>query len=257
MKSVPHGRTDVLVGSRFVAGYSIASQREDGTFQVRRTQVPTQNYFDIQLADVNGDGREDLITSCGDIFLRQPDGSLAPTPSFHMTPPSGEQPGWAYMAAADFDKDGWTDVAFLAGGKEGTTVWLYRNTARAQQPFSRDPSAKFVVPGADVCRDGATVADWNGDGIADLILHARGKEPGACILTGSTADGLSPQRAVFVKVDYVPHFDTRFGVADFNGDGRPDLAGFGPSPAGAVGVYIWLQGRGAGDRGLGARAGSE
>ena len=27
-------------------------------------------YMDIQLADVNGDKREDLITSCGDIFLR-------------------------------------------------------------------------------------------------------------------------------------------------------------------------------------------
>jgi hypothetical protein len=89
-------------------------------------------------------------------------------------------------------------------------------------------------------RDGPTVADWNADGIPDLILCAQGK-PGACILTGSVQDGLSAQRIVTIPLDYEPHYDTRLGVADFNGDGQPDLAGFGPSAVGAMGVYIWLQ----------------
>jgi hypothetical protein len=91
-----------------------------------------------------------------------------------------------------------------------------------------------------VLRDGPTVADWNGDGAADLVLCSRGN-PGACILTGSPQDGLSAERLVRVPLDYEPHYDTRLGVADFNGDGRPDLAGFGPSAVGAVGVYVWLR----------------
>ena len=106
---------------------------------------------------------------------------------------------------------------------------------------SREPNAKFVVPGVDVLRDGPTVADFNGDGIADLVLCKRDKQPGACVLTGAAADGLHAQRTVAAKLDYVPHHDTRLGVADFNGDGRRDLAGFGPAATGAVGVYIWLQ----------------
>jgi len=235
------GRPDLLIGSRFVQGYSIACGREDGGFDVRHTKAPSQTYFDIQWADVNGDRREDLITSCGDIFLRQPGGSPAETPAFHLTPPSGEPAGWAFMAAADFSKDGRTDVAMVAAAKDGAAVWLYRNTANATAPFPAEPSEKFVVPGVDVCRDGPTVADWNGDGTADLILHVRDKPPGACVLAGSASDGLDPRRAVSITLDYTPHFDTRFGVADFNGDGRADLAGFGPSAVGATGVYIRLQ----------------
>jgi len=235
------GRMDLVIGARFVTGYYVASQREDGTFQVHQTRAPSKTYLDIELADVSGDGREDLLTSSGDIFLRQPDGSLARTPTFHLTPPPGEPQGWAFLAAADFDRDGWTDVTLLANGQDGTTLWLYRNTRNPQEPFPGNPGVKFVVIDATVNRDGPTVADFNGDGVADLALCTRNERPGVRILTGSTIDGLDPRRVVSVRLDYVPHFDTRLGAADFNADGRLDLAGFGRSPTGAVGVYIWLQ----------------
>ena len=235
-----HGGTkaDLVIGSRFVQGYSVALQRDDGTFQIRQARFPAQPYMDIELADVNGDHRDDLITSCGDIFLRQPDGSLGETPAFHLAPPAGEPKGWNFLAAGDFDHDGWTDVALLANGPDGVIVWLYRNTRDPQAPFPAQPSAKFVVPDTVVLRDGPTVADTNGDGIPDVILTTKSK-PGLMILTGAAADGLSPRRTVSIKLDYTPHFDTRLGVGDFTGDGRIGLAGFGPSPTGAVGVYIF------------------
>jgi len=238
-----NGKTDLVIGSRFVSGYYVACQQEDGAFRVRQTKAPAQTYLDMELADVNGDEKEDLITSCGDVFLRQPDGTLAEVPSFHLTPPAGEPQGWAFMGAADFDRDGRTDVALLAHVQDGTAVWLYRNTGDPRQPFSDKPSAKFVIGDAVVNRDGPTVADFNGDSTVDLILCAKDKPPGVRILLGSPSDGLNPQRVLPVPLDYVPHFDTRIGVADFNGDGRLDLAGFGQSPTGAVGVYIWLQPR--------------
>jgi hypothetical protein len=244
------GRTDLLISGRFVTGYYLACQREDGTFQVRQTKAPSRSCFDIELADVNGDRRPDLLTSCGDIFLREPDGSLAETPAWHLATPAGEPPGWAFMAAADFDHDGRTDVGLLAGGKEkdGVTVWLYRNTGDARVPFSAEPQAKFVVPDTTVNRDGPTVADWDGDGIPDLLLTKRDQPPGVCLLRGAPSDGLNPQRVVTLRLDYVPHFDTRFGVADFSGDGRLDLAGFGPSPVGAVGCYVWIQSENGADK---------
>lgn len=232
-------RTDIVLGSRFVGGYAVAHQSDDGTFRLVRSKAPGRTYFGVQLADVNGDKLGDLIFSSGDILLRQPDGRLADAPTLHLKPPVGEPSGWAFMAAADFDKDGSTDVALMAGGKDGATVWLYRNARDPQKPFAEKPTASFVAQGTRILRDGPTVADWNGDGIPDLVLCSREK-PGVRILLGSRDDGLTPQRIVSLGLDYTPHYDTRLGVADFNGDGRSDLAGFGPSAVGAVGVYIWL-----------------
>ena len=134
-------------------------------------------------------------------------------------------------------------MALLANGQDDTVVWLYRNTGSSQEPYPREPSAEFSVDNSVVIRDGPTVADFDGDGISDLILGKRGEPPGVRVLLGSRSDGLDPHRVISIELDYTPHFDTRLGAADFNGDGRLDLAGFGPSATGAVGIYIWLQPR--------------
>ena len=233
-------RTDLLLGSRFVGGHTVARQTDDGAFRPVQSKAPGHIYFDMHLADVNGDKQDDLIFSSGHILLRRPDGGFADRPDVHLAPPAGEPSAWAFMAAADFDKDGWTDVVLLANVKDGAAARLYRNTRNPQAPFTEKPAAAFVARGARVLRDGPTVADWNGDGVPDLVLCAQEKGR-VHILLGDKADGLHSERTASVNLDYEPHFNTRLGVADFNGDGRPDLAGFGPSAVGAIGVYVWLQ----------------
>jgi glyoxylase-like metal-dependent hydrolase (beta-lactamase superfamily II) len=235
-------RPAVLIGARFVdTFYTARQQQSDGVFHVRQTSRSIPRYLGCQFADVDGDHRDDLITSNGDIFLHRPDGSFSEAAAFHLTPPPSESKDWTWVAAADFEHNGWTDIALLANGATGATVWLYRNTRNPRAPFAAEPSAKFVVAGAEVNRDGPTIADWNGDGIPDLILCKRGNEGGAIILTGSSIDGLNPKRVVAIKLDYVPYYDARFGVADFAGDGSVGLAGFGRAPTGAMGVYIWIR----------------
>lgn len=247
------GRPGLLIGARFLdAIYTAeplplpkprASERQstDGVFRVRQTNHAIAPYLNCQFGKLLGDTGDDLITSNGDIFLHRPDGTMADVPAVHLTPPPSESERWTWVGVGDFEKIGRPDVALLANSPAGATVWLYRNTRNPQAPFSSQPTAKFLVPGAEVNRDGPTVADWNGDGAADLILCKRGNDGGAFILTGSPTDGLSPTRIDSINLDYVPYYDCRFGVADFAGNGTLGLAGFGRSPTGTMGVYIWMK----------------
>ncbi len=97
--------------------------------------MPT--YMDLALADVNGDRREDLIFANGDVYLCKENGTLPEGPSFHLNPPTGEMKGWTFLAAADFDGDGWTDLALLSHNRGGTTVWLYRTLGIPSNHFPK------------------------------------------------------------------------------------------------------------------------
>ena len=228
------GLTDLVLLNRF-ASDQIAYQSRAGTFKSVRAKW--RNGMDLRLVDVNGDGKEDLVTSGGDVLLRQPNGSLAP-------PLQLEAPKkWTWTAAGDFDKDGRVELVLLTQAESqdgGVEALLFENTGSATKPFAAQPTRRFSIPGAAVLRCGPTVADWNGDGVADVILTASGRK-GALVLPGRAGGGLDPARAVRIVFDYQMHHDMPIGVADFNGDGKADLAAFAHSHRTAPGVFIRLQ----------------
>jgi glyoxylase-like metal-dependent hydrolase (beta-lactamase superfamily II) len=238
------GRTDLLFGQRFGGQLSLAAQAADGSFRLSRDRIQAASFFDLGLVDVDGDGRADLVTSGGEVFLRQAGGRLATTPALRLKVREDDKT-WTFMAAGDFNKDGRPDLVFLASAttdekrkeKRSVRILAFYNTGDAARPYKEKADAAFTVDDAEVMRDGPTAGDWNGDGIADIATVS---SQGAVILLGSP-QGLGPQRVVRIKLDYSPHFDTRLGLADFSADGRLDLAGWGPSPVQAVGVYIWVQ----------------
>jgi len=230
------GLRDFVMLNRFAPDL-LAYQLADGAFRVVRAKW--SGGMDLRVADVNSDQRADIITSAGEVILSQPDDQLAQADGGPLDTPKG----WTWNAVADFDGDGRNEVVLLARAERpatGLVCWVFENTRNPKRPFAKKPSRTFNIPEGEILRVGPTVADWNGDGVADLILSAD-RRTGAMVLMGGPKVGLSPERAYHVKLDFLVHYDTEVGVADFNRDGRPDLACFGQSHRTVPGVFIWLQ----------------
>jgi hypothetical protein len=113
------------------------------------------------LSDINNDRAVDLIVSGADgppqIYLNQREGAFKQLPLYAETlsPPRA-------LAIADFNKDGWMDVAVTHEGAPGVSLW--RNVEGKR--FERVP---LDLPGV-VSAWGITPIDFDNDGWIDLAV---------------------------------------------------------------------------------------
>lgn len=154
---------------------------------VAGTPIGTETGFisDIKLADVNGDGKLDVIVSNyanpGDAGVRVYLNNGTSTPFTGVTPLFlRNDAGTGVIAVGDLDGDGKPDL-LVSGGSTGLN-WIYLNTGSASVPFSaaielpRDPNIMSTC-------FGAAIADIDGDGLPDAVLGCGvfhvGPAPGA------------------------------------------------------------------------------
>jgi glyoxylase-like metal-dependent hydrolase (beta-lactamase superfamily II) len=242
------GTRQIVVGTRF-GGFHLLQLISRGGFGLAPMSLEVRaGYADLQFLDVNGDGRTDLLTSTGKVYLRGPDGRLPSSPSIQL--PLPEENDWTFLAVGDFNGDSRPDVALLSYGMKRMRLVLFANTGNVSRPFELKSSADLVLGSSGAkqtltsVRDAPVVADWNGDGVADLIV-GKGQDNQVLILLGGPG-GLDLKRSTRIALDYRLHYETGLHVADFNGDGVPDLASFactstGVGQNGPMAVYLWLQ----------------
>lgn len=126
------------------------------------TELPSGGSYDAVLADINGDGLDDLIIACQHdgtytdttavIYFGSPDG---PSEKFRMELPAPDATG---VAAGDFNGDGRLDIAFICG-----------NFLRIfyQSEIGILPSQYVDIPLETIS---VTAADIDGDGVCDLYV---------------------------------------------------------------------------------------
>ncbi|KAM4756583.1 integrin alpha-IIb isoform 1-T1 [Cyanocitta cristata] len=185
-------------------------------------QVASYFGHTVAVADVDGDGRDDLLVGAPLYMARRPDGQRSELGRLYLYLGRGQQPlagppqtltgthPYGRFAAAiaslgDLDKDGFGDVAVGApqGGDSGSgQVFIFRGqseglapvpTQRLNSPFPGPAAFGFALRGA---------TDLDGNGYADLLVGAYGAAKvavyqGLPVVVAQTQlsvpDGLNPE----------------------------------------------------------------
>jgi hypothetical protein len=236
-------REPVLLG-RFSAAQRLIPGKDNQLHAQALAPAIQSPYSDLREVDLNGDGRTDWLTNQGRIWLRGTDGKFAATPSLQLALPAADD--WYFCGVGDFNGDRRTDVLFGCHGMQGRrAVHVFHNTGNASAPFAAVPSAAFEIAAKyGHVRDVAPVADWNGDGIDDLVI-ALGQDNQVRIYLGG-ADGMNAERVETIPFDFSIHYEHGLTVADFNADGLLDLGCFGYTATGVglsgpLTAFVWLR----------------
>ncbi len=171
----------------------------------------TQGTYFVLVVDLNGDGIPDLVLGSNQvsIYLGKSDGTYTKAAT-----PSIQGPTSYPIVSADFNGDGIPDLAVPLYGSNETAILLGKGDGTFAKPVMAS------VPGSNVGVEQIVVADFNGDGIADLAVITNADIQTVDILLGN-GDGTFTAETTNPPISGSP---LNFATGDFNGDGKMDLA---------------------------------
>ncbi len=192
--------------------------------------IPALGNGAITLADVNGDGRPDVVlamdrdaapgvSSVVSVLLNRGDGTFAP----FVNSPVGGQPG--SIAVGDLNGDGKPDVVVGSFGDNVVRVLLGNGDGTFQAETGYTVSTDETWP--------VLLADLDGDGKADIVVGVPGTNFGQRSGTYSLrGNGNGTFQAAQLLVDLT--WSDSIVATDLNGDGKTDLVFGNPSSARSV-----------------------
>lgn len=213
------GDLDVMSASFFddtIAWYENIGSAPDSSaplFEVHIVSDDVPSAYSIYAADVDGDGRLDLLTASST------DDTIAWWWNDGGSPPQFEKrvistnADFAYSVyAADFSGNGYTDV--VSASRIDNKVAWYENDGAASPSFTE----RIITTDLDDPRQ-VQVADVNMDGRPDVLTASSNDDS---IIWWENEGGTQPTFAPrIVTTDAMGAFDVV--AADVNGDGAPDL----------------------------------
>jgi hypothetical protein len=178
----------------------------------------------LVIADVNGDGRTDLVATLRSmdviaIALGNGDGTFVQGIRIH----SASHP--SSTVVADLDGDGWADLATVSTDADTMTIFLGNGDGDFREGASHSTGrAPFEI----------VAGDSNGDGAPDLVV--RGNNTLDHWL--NRGDGTFIGQLAFASTGSSRSRYATMAAGDFNGDGRDDLAVANGSSSDGLALYL-------------------
>ena len=204
------GAPDLATADYSAGKVSVLMNKGDGTLAAAVNYTVGASPVSLISADFNGDGKPDLAVVNQDsgtvsVLMNKGNGTFAAAVNYtgYSDPCS--------IASGDFNGDGKPDLAVVDGGSDSVGILLNNGngTFTAGGNYDVGSSPYSVV-----------AADFNGDGQPDLAVANEGDDTvGVLLNNGDGTGSFAPQVAYDVGSE--PDSVT---AADFNGDGKPDLA---------------------------------
>jgi hypothetical protein len=222
--SVPQGYTGPPVAYALTAQFQPAGLQTDSFVQDNGADP-----VGLVAADFNGDGLPDLaqadagsndvhvLLSAGADTFRdtiQANGTLVAGQSY----PVGDRP--SALVVGDFNGDGVPDLAVANAGDNDVSILLGAGDGTFHEVT--DAAGHPLRPAAGADPGALAVGDFNGDGIPDLAVADAGTDT-ITILLGK-GDGTFQALTPFPVPAAPGQHLTALTTADFDGDGRADLA---------------------------------
>ena len=206
------GKMDIAASDE--NGVSILLGNGNGTFQNGIPTAVNASYPTFILGDFNNDGKLDFaaITALDQkisVFLGQGNGEFS-VPVVSDCACNGAPDA---ISVADVNKDGNLDLVVTSG--ENVVIMLGKGNGSFQAPV------KYTLGQTAVT--GAAIADYNGDGKLDLAVGVKTDAEGSIAVLFGDGTGKFSAPTSFLAGGGLGNL-TGIVTADFNGDGKPDLA---------------------------------